>query len=79
MQRFFHRSEQQLYEMTMHTRWQNWRTAHKVRLQAEVHRQMKMEGDYAAYYYHPGAHAKYARIMKEEIEYSQRNEGSSQT
>merc|ERR1712001_55788 len=49
----------------------------KVRLMAEVHRQMKMEGDYAAYYYHPGAHAKYARIMKEEVEMIQRIEGGS--
>jgi len=77
MQRYFHRTEQHWYEITLHERWQRWRTAHKVRLMAEVHRQMKMEGDYAAYYYHPGAHAKYARIMKEEVEMIQRIEGGS--
>merc|ERR1711974_371105 len=56
-------SEQQWYEMTMHQMWENWREVHKVRLLNEVKRQIRSEGDYAAYYYHPTT-AKYARLYK---------------
>merc|ERR1719391_1361279 len=64
VQKHFHRPEQQWYEMTMHDNWEKWRETHKLRLLAEVKRQMASEGDYAAYYYYPSA-AKYMRVYKE--------------
>jgi len=66
--RFFkslQRTEQQQHEQNMHFHWQKWRETHKAQLIAEVRRQMKVEGDYASYYYTPTT-AKYSRQQKKD-------------
>ena len=63
-----------VYEVMLHGTWDQWKTSHRGLLIKEVKRVMAADGDYAAWYYAP-SNAKYARMMKRDVEENKENPG----
>merc|ERR1712080_324719 len=76
MIKYFKNSYQQSYESDLHYLWENVKTSEMIALKKEVKRQMKIHGDYKAWYHRDDV-ARYARKHRAGQEHTQRYMGAA--